>query len=152
MKDDGRHVVATNRKARHDYFIVSTVEAGIVLQGSEVKSIRLGNLNLKDSYATMRRGELFLIGTHISHYPPANQFNHMPERERKLLLNRRELNKLGGKITEKGVTLVPLQVYFKNGRVKVEIAVVKGKRQYDKRQAIAKRDYEREKEREWKTK
>lgn len=152
MKEDGRHVVATNRKARYEYFIISTIEAGIVLQGSEVKSIRQGNLNLKDSYASMRRGELFLIGTHISPYPPANQFNHMPERERKLLLNRRELNKLGGKITEKGVTLVPLKVYLKNGKVKVEIAVVKGKRQYDKREAIAKRDYEREKEREWKTK
>lgn len=151
MGEDSIQVVATNRKARHDYIIVSTVEAGVVLKGTEVKSIRNGTINLKDSYASMRNGELYLVGIHIGHYPPANQFNHEPERDRKLLLNRREINKLGGKITEKGVTLVPLRVYFKNGKVKVEIAVVKGKRQYDKRQAIAKRDYERDKEREWKT-
>ena len=149
-KDNKIRVVANNRKARYNYTILSSVEAGIVLKGTEVKSIRQGNINLKDGYAVMRDGEIFLVGVHISHYPPANRFNHETERDRKLLLNKREINKLGGKITEKGVTLVPLQVYIKNGRVKIEIAVAKGKRLYDKREAIAKRDYEREKARDWK--
>lgn len=150
MSNNKIRVVATNRKARHDYIILSTVEAGIALLGTEVKSIREGNINLKDSYAALRGGEFFLVGTHIGKYPPANRFNHDPERERKLLLTRREINKLGGKTTERGVTLVPLQVYIKNGLVKVELGLAKGKRLHDKREAIAKRDFEREKEREWK--
>ncbi|KPK88036.1 SsrA-binding protein [bacterium SM23_31] len=150
MDKDKIRVAATNRKARHDYIILSTVEAGIVLQGTEVKSIRQGNINLKDSYAELRSGEFFLVGVHIGKYPPANRFNHEPERDRKLLLTRREINKLGGKTTERGITLVPLQVYIKNGLVKVELGLAKGKKLYDKREAIAKRDFEREKEREWK--
>jgi len=144
------HVVATNRKARHDYHIISSIEAGIVLKGTEVKAIRAGNVNLKDSYAVLRKGEIFLVSVHIGPYKPANQFNHEPERERKLLLNRKEINKLGGRISEKGMTLVPLSVYVKDGRVKVELGLATGKRSYDKREAIAKRDFERDKERDLK--
>jgi len=150
MSNNKIRVVATNRKARHDYIILSTIEAGIALQGTEVKSVRDGNVNLKDSYGALRSGEFFLVGVHIGKYPPANRFNHEPERVRKLLLNRREINKLGGKTTERGVTLVPLQMYIKNGLVKVELGLAKGKRKYDEREAIAKRDFERDKEREWK--
>ena len=119
---DKIQVVASNRKVRHDYHIVSTIEAGVVLLGTEVKAIRDGKVNLKDSYAAYRDGELFVIGMHIGQYKPANRFNHEPERERKLLLNRREIHKLGGRITEKGMTIVPLQLYFKNGIVKIELA------------------------------
>ncbi|MFC1731159.1 SsrA-binding protein SmpB, partial [candidate division KSB1 bacterium] len=115
-----------------------------------VKSIREGNINLKDSYAVFREGEIFLIGTHIGPYKPANRNNHAPERERKLLLNKREINKLGGRITERGFTLVPLRVYIRNSRVKVELGLGRGKKSYDKREAIAKRDFEREKSRDWK--
>ena len=150
MKEDVIQVAATNRKAQHDYHILSTIEAGIVLLGTEVKSIREGGINLKDSYIVVHHDELFLIGTHISPYIPANRFNHEPERNRKLLLNRREINKLNAKIKEKGVALIPLQVYFKNNKVKVEIGIARGKRLYDKRETIAQRDYKREQEREWK--
>ncbi len=152
MGDDAVHAVASNRKARFEYHILSTVEAGIVLTGTEVKSIRNGDVSLKDSYAAMRSGELFLVRLHIGHYPPANKFNHEPERDRKLLLNKKEINKLGGLVSEKGVTLVPLKLYIKNSKIKVELATAKGKKLYDKREAIAKRDLEREKEREWKYK
>jgi SsrA-binding protein len=152
MGEDAMRAVARNRKARYEYHILSTVEAGIVLTGTEVKSIRNGDVSLKDSYATMRSGEIFLVGLHIGQYPPANRFNHEPERDRKLLLNRKEINKLGGKVSDSGVTMVPLKIYIKNGRIKVELATAKGKKQYDKREAIAKRDFEREKEREWKYK
>ncbi len=147
---DNRKVVATNRKAWHDYHILNRYEAGIALLGTEVKSIRQGNINLKDSYAIHKNNELFLVGMHIGHYTHANMFNHDPERTRKLLLNRREINKLIGKVKEKGVTITPLLVYIKNGKVKVEIAVVTGKRQYDKRDAIKKRDQDRDRERDWK--
>ena len=145
-------VIATNRKARHDYHILNRYEAGIALLGSEVKSIRNGNINLKDSYATYKDGEIFLTGVHISHYKQAGINNHDPERTRKLLLKRREINRLIGTLKEKGVSLVPLLVYFKNNKVKVEIGVVRGKRKYDKREAIRKRDLDREAKREMKHK
>ena len=145
-------VVATNKKARHNYHIVDTYEAGIVLKGTEVKSIRNGNVNIKDSHARIKNGEVFLLSMHISPYKQANIFNHDPLRDRKLLLNKKEIKRLIGKVEERGMTLVPLRLYFKNGKVKVEIALVKGKRLYDKREDIAKRDLEREQERELKRK
>lgn len=137
-------VVAKNRKARHDFFIEQTMEAGIVLSGTEVKSIRLGKVNLKDSYASVDHGEVILSGMHISPYEQGNIFNKEPERDRKLLLHRFEINKLIGLIQQKGLTLVPLQVYFKRGKVKIELGVAKGKKLYDKRDDIAERDAKRE--------
>jgi SsrA-binding protein len=138
-------VVAQNRKARHDYFILDTLECGIVLTGTEIKSVRAGNLNLKDSYASVENNELWLIGAHISPYEKGSYYNHDPERNRKLLLNRHELIRLHGKTREKGLTLVPLCVYLKDGRrAKVELAVAKGKTSYDKRDAIAERDAKRD--------
>lgn len=136
--------VATNRKARHDYQVLDTVEAGIVLTGTEIKSVRSGRVNLRDSYATIRRGEVWLINTHISTYAQANRENHEPRRDRKLLLHRHEIDRLSRKVVEKGWTMVPLSLYLKNGKAKVELALVRGKRQYDKREAIAKRDLERQ--------
>jgi SsrA-binding protein len=137
--------VAQNRKARHDYFILDSLECGIVLTGTEIKSVRAGNLNLKDSYASIEKGELWLVGLHISPYEKGSYYNHEPERNRKLLINRHELVRLNGKIREKGLTLVPLSVYIKNGRrAKVELALAKGKTAYDKRDAIAERDVKRE--------
>ncbi|NVM03414.1 MAG: SsrA-binding protein SmpB [Candidatus Helarchaeota archaeon] len=143
-------IVTTNRKARHDYHIIDSYESGIILKGTEVKSIRNGNVNLKDSYAVIKDGEVFLLNMHVSHYKQGNIFNHVPLRDRKLLLNKREIKKLLGKVQEKGMTLVPLKLYFKKGRVKVELALAKGKKVYDKRKEIARRDFEREKLREWK--
>lgn len=140
----GRKLIAQNRKARHDYDILATYEAGIVLHGTEVKSLRDGRANLKDSYAAVHEDELWLYGVHISPYSHGNINNHDPERDRKLLLHRNEIRRLIGKTKETGLTLVPLQLYFKNGKVKVELALAKGKKQYDKRQAIAKRDSDRE--------
>jgi len=140
----GIKVVTTNRKARHDYHILDTIEAGIALVGTEVKSLRAGRINLKDSYAEIRADELFLVGAHISPYDQGNRFNHEPERLRKLLLHKQETRRLGLKVREKGLTIVPLRVYFKNNRVKVELALVKGKRTYDKRAAIAQREIRRE--------
>ena len=138
-------VVAQNRKARHDYFILDTLECGIVLTGTEIKSVRAGNLNLKDSYASVEKGELWLIGMHISPYEKGSYYNHEPERNRKLLLNRNELVRLKGKTREKGLTLVPLSVYLKDGRgAKVELAVAKGKTSYDKRDVITERDAARD--------
>jgi len=137
-------VVAQNKKARHDYFIEQTFEAGIVLSGTEVKSIRLGKVNLKDSYATIENGEVILSGMHISPYEQGNIFNKDPLRDRKLLLHKYEINKLIGLTQQKGLTLVPLQLYFKRGKVKVELAVAKGKKLYDRRQDIAERDAKRE--------
>ena len=138
-------IVAQNRKARHDYFIVDTLECGIVLTGTEIKSVRAGNMNLKDSYASVENGELWLIGMHISPYEKGSYYNHDPERNRKLLLNRNELVRLKGKTKEKGFTLVPLSVYIKDGRkAKVELALAKGKTSYDKRDAIAERDAKRD--------
>ena len=137
--------VAQNRKARHDYFIIDAFECGIVLTGTEIKSVRAGNLNLKDSYASLEGGELWLIGMHISPYDKGTYYNHEPERTRKLLLHRHELIRLRGKIREKGLTLVPLSVYIKDGRrAKVELALARGKTAHDKRDAIADRDAKRD--------
>mgnify|MGYP000203112798 CR=1 FL=1 len=147
MASDGIKVIAQNKKARHDYFIEETYEAGIVLSGTEVKSIRLGKVNLKDSYADVKQGEVFVHNMHISPYEKGNIFNREPLRDRKLLLNRREINKLIGYIQQKGYSLIPLQVYLKRGLVKVQLAVAKGKKLYDKREDIAKRDAKRDMER-----
>lgn len=137
-------IVAQNKKARHDYFIEQTLEAGIVLSGTEVKSIRQGKVNLKDSYATIENGEVILNGMHVSPYEQGNIFNKEPVRDRKLLLHRYEINKLIGYTQQKGLTLVPLQLYFKRGKVKLELGVAKGKKLYDKRDDIAERDAKRE--------
>ena len=140
-------VVCQNKKAYHDYFIDETMEAGIVLVGTEVKSLRLGMANLKDSYARVKDSELFLVNTHISPYKQADRFTQPePDRTRKLLLHQQEISKLIGKTKEKGYTLVPTKIYFKNGRAKVEIALAKGKKLFDKREAIKKKTVEREME------
>lgn len=139
--------ITTNRKARFEYFILSTYEAGIVLQGTEVKSLRQGKINLVDSYALLKNNELWLIGAHISEYTQGNINNHEPTRDRKLLLNRSELRKLSSKAAEKGLTIIPLSLYFKNGKVKVEIGLCKGKKLYDKRESIAKKDQKRDQDR-----
>jgi SsrA-binding protein len=139
--------VTVNRKANHEYFILGTYEAGIVLQGTEVKSIRQGNINLLDSYGTIKNGEVWLINCHISNYEQGNINNHDPLRDRKLLLNRNEIRKINIKIKEKGLTLIPLRVFIRKGLVKVELAVAKGKKVYDKRHDIAKKDFKREQER-----
>jgi SsrA-binding protein len=136
--------IAENRKARHDYFIEETFEAGIALQGTEVKSCRLGRVNLRDGYAQVEHGELFLHNVHISPYEQGNRFNHEPLRKRKLLMHKHEILRLHGKVREKGFTLVPLRLYLKKGRVKVELALVRGKKSYDKRADIAARDAQRE--------
>lgn len=137
--------VTVNRKARHDYFIDETVEAGLVLTGSEVKSLRDGRANLKDSYARVDRGEAVLVNAHISPYDAAARDNHEPTRSRKLLLHRREIDRLHGKLNEKGLTLVPLRIYFNaRGRAKVELGLGRGKKQYDKRQTIKEREARRE--------
>jgi SsrA-binding protein len=136
--------VAQNRKARHDYFIEQTLEAGIVLSGTEVKSIRQGKSNLNDSYASIDGGEAFLYGMHVSPYERGNIFNRDPVRDRKLLLHRREITKLLGLIMQKGLTVVPLSVYLKHGKVKVELGVARGKKLYDKRDDAAERDARRE--------
>lgn len=141
---EGVKVVTNNRKARHDYFIEDTVEAGIVLTGTEIKSIRAGRMNLQDSFAIVRGGEVWLVGAHISPYSHGNRENHDPTRERKLLLHRREINRLTGKVQERGYTLVPLRVYLRDGRAKVELGLARGKKLYDKRDSIAKRDSDRE--------
>ncbi|HAF17440.1 MAG TPA: SsrA-binding protein SmpB [Syntrophomonadaceae bacterium] len=137
-------VVAENRKARHDYFIDETYEAGIALVGTEVKSIRTGKVSLRDSYAEVVNGEAYLQNMHISPYDKGSRFNHDPKRPRKLLLHKREIKKLLGQTTQKGYTLIPLRLYFKRGKVKVELALARGKKLYDKRQDIAKRDAQRE--------
>lgn len=141
---EGGKVIVQNRKARHDYFIEETFEAGIALTGTEVKSLRLGRANLQDSYAVIKDGEVFIQGMHISPYDQGNRFNHDPLRVRKLLLNRYEINKLIGLTQKKGFALIPLSLYFKKGLVKVELAVCRGKKLYDKRQDIARRDAARE--------
>jgi SsrA-binding protein len=139
--------ITTNRKARHEYAIIDVYEAGIALKGTEVKSLRLGKANLVDSYGSLKNGEIWLVGAHINTYEQGNINNHDPLRDRKLLLNRNEIRRLTGKVKEKGLTLIPLRLYFKNGRVKVELALAKGKKTYDKRETIAKRDFERDQER-----
>ena len=142
--------ISVNRKAFHEYFVVQSYEAGIVLQGTEVKAFRKGNVNFIDSYANISNGEVFLIGAHIGIYEQGNINNHEPTRTRKLLLNRSEIRKLNSKIKEKGLTLVPLRLYFKEGKVKLELALAKGKKIYDKREDIQKRDMKRDQERNFK--
>jgi SsrA-binding protein len=145
MKTEGdKRNIATNRKARHDYEILETLEAGIVLCGTEVKSLREGAANLQDSYALIKGGELWLFGLHISPYSKGNINNHDPVRTRKLLVQRKQLRKLVARVAEKGLTMVPLSIYFKGPYAKVDLAIAKGKRSYDKREAIAKRDADRE--------
>ncbi len=144
MMKEGFKVVATNRKAYHDYFIEETYEAGIVLTGTEIKSVRAARVNLKDGYVTFRDGEAWLVNVHISPYEHRGYASHDPTRDRKLLLHRKEIDRLQGRAQEKGWTIVPLRMYLKNGKAKVEIALVRGKKKYDKRQAIAKREQERE--------
>ena len=139
----GVKIVAQNKKARHDFFIEDTYEAGIALCGTEVKSIRQGKVNLKDSYAQVKNGELLVYQMHVSPYEKGNIFNKDPLRVRKLLLHKREINRLNGLVMQKGYTLVPLSLYLKNGLVKMELAVAQGKKLYDKRAAIAKKDAER---------
>ena len=136
-------VVATNRKAYHDYTIEDTLEAGLVLIGSEIKSIRASRVNLRDSYAAIENGEVWLHNMHVAAYDPASHFGHEPRRPRKLLLHRRQIARLANRTQEKGYTLVPLRLYLRNNRAKVELALARGKRQYDKRQAIAKREDQR---------
>ncbi len=136
-------VIANNRRARHDYFIDETIEAGIVLQGTEVKSLRLGRVNVRDSFARVENGEVFLYDLHISPYEQGNRHNHDPLRVRKLLLHKREIRRLIGKTQQDGYTLIPTRLYFSNGKCKVELALAKGKRLYDKRETKAKREAER---------
>ncbi|WP_329107611.1 SsrA-binding protein SmpB [Micromonospora sp. NBC_01699] len=143
-REKGRKVVASNRKARHDYAILDTYEAGMALTGTEVKSLRAGRASLVDAFAQERSGELFLHGMHIPEYTQGTWTNHEPRRTRKLLLNRIEINRLLGKLKETGLTLVPLSVYFNDGWAKVEIGLARGKKSYDKRQDLAKRDADRE--------
>ena len=147
-----KKVISTNKKAYHDYFVEDTLEAGIELAGTEVKSLRQGSVNLRDCYCRIINGEIYVLGMHISSYEKGNIFNKDPLRVRKLLLHRYEINKIEGKLKEKGLTLVPLKVYFKNSLVKVEIGMARGKKLYDKRQDIAKKDQRREAERDFKVK
>ncbi len=147
-KTDAIKTVATNRKAFHDYFVDDRAEAGLVLMGTEVKSLREGRAQLKDSYIQFRDGEAFLVGAHISPYASGSWTNHLPERDRKLLLHRRELDRWSSAVATKGVACVPLSIYFKGSRVKAEIALVKGKKQHDKRDAIRDRELKREADRE----
>src|SRR5258708_1885700 len=144
---DGYDLVVENRKARHDFFIEETVEAGLALTGTEVKSLRAHKANLRDSYARIKDGEAFLQGVHIGAYAPAGQFSHKETRTRKLLMHRREINRLWGRVREKGYSIVPLKIYFKSGRANVELGLAKGKHSYDKREAIARKTSDREIER-----
>jgi SsrA-binding protein len=140
-------VVATNRKATHDFSLEERFEAGLVLLGTEIKAIRAGQANLREGYVQLRNGELYLVNTHISTYEPAGQNSHDPLRARKLLMHRKEITKIATRLNERGFTLIPLKIYLKHGRAKIEIALARGKRQYDKRQAIAERDSQRQIER-----
>lgn len=152
MPPKGTKAVAQNRKARHDYEVLDTVECGIQLRGAEVKSLRDSKVQLRDSYARVEKGELWLFGVHISPWPFAQGFGSIdPDRTRKLLVNRKELDELEVRTTQDGLSLVPLSIYFKEGLAKVELAVARGRKRYDKRQAIAKRDAEREAERALRT-
>ena len=147
-KAKGEKLIADNRRARHDYHLGDRVEAGVMLTGTEVKSLREGKTSLQRAYADVHDGEAWLVGVHIPEYLQGNRANHDPDRERKLLLHRREIDRLYGEVKEKGVTLVPTRMYFKDGRVKVEIAVARGKELHDKRRDIAARDAKRQIERE----
>lgn len=142
-------VVATNRKASHEYFLLEHMEAGIALQGSEIKSIRAGQISLAEAYVQIDGREAWLMDAHIAPYEQANRFNHEPRRPRRLLLHRQEIHRLWNQVRQKGVTIVPIRVYLKEGRAKVEIAIAKGKKLYDKRETIAKRDLQRELERDF---
>jgi SsrA-binding protein len=146
----GIKVVATNRKARHQYFLLDTYEAGLVLKGSEIKSIRAGQVSLAQAYVSLEGNEAWLVNSHIAPYNEASRNNHDPLRTRKLLLHRTEIRKLADKVRQKGATVVPLRLYLKDGKAKVEIALAKGKKQYDKRAEIAKRDAKREMDRRYK--
>lgn len=146
-REQGRKVIATNRKARHDYHVLDVLEAGLVLVGTEVKSLRAGRASLVDGFASISGGEAWLEGVHIPEYTQGTWTNHEPRRRRKMLLNRHEIDRLAEATREKGLTLVPLQLYFLNGRAKVEIALARGKRDYDKRQALRERQDRREAER-----
>ncbi|BEK93815.1 SsrA-binding protein SmpB [Nocardia seriolae] len=144
MKEKGRKVIASNKKAKHNYSIIETYEAGVALGGTEVKSLREGKASLVDAYASIDDGEVWLRGLHVPEYGHGTWTNHAPRRTRKLLLHRREIDKLLGKTKESSLTLVPLSMYFSDGKVKVELALAKGKQDYDKRQDLARRDTERE--------
>lgn len=137
-------IVTTNRKAHHDYEILETIEAGIALKGTEVKSLRQGKVSIQDSYAIIKNGEVWLLNMHISPYEYGNIHNHDPLRDKKLLLHKHEIIRLATKVKERGLTLIPLKVYFKNGKAKVELALVRGKRKYEKKEDIAERDLYRE--------
>ena len=150
MAKETQKLVANNKKAYHDFFIDETYEAGIALHGTEVKSMRAGKCSIKESFLRIENGEVFVYGMHVSPYEKGNIFNKDPLRVKKLLLHKYEINKLAGKVVEKGCTLVPLRVYFKEGKVKVEIGLARGKKLYDKRQDIAKKDQKREAEKEFK--
>lgn len=150
MAKESMRLVANNKKAYHDYFIDEKYEAGIALHGTEVKSLRMGKCSIKESFIRIENGEVFIYGMHVSPYEKGNIFNKDPLRVKKLLMHKYEINKLAGKIAEKGFTLVPLQVYFKDGKAKVEIGLARGKKLYDKRQDIAKKDQRREAEKEFK--
>lgn len=152
MAKEAMKLVANNKKAYHDYFIEEKYEAGIVLHGTEVKSMRMGKCSIKEAFIRIENGEMFAYGMHVSPYEKGNIFNKDPLRIKKLLLHKQEINRMAGKISEKGYTLVPLQVYFKDGLAKVEIGLAKGKKIYDKRQDIAKKDQRREAEKELKIK
>jgi SsrA-binding protein len=143
-KDEDREVIARNKRARHDYHILDSWEAGIVLSGTEVKSLRAGKANLVDAYGIIKGGEIFLLNMHVSPYEQGNQFNHDPTRTRKLLLHKREIRRLIGAVERQGLTLVPLELYFRNGVAKVSIALAKGKKTHDKREDERRRDDERE--------
>lgn len=147
-------VIATNRRAAHDFYLEDRYEAGLVLCGTEIKSVRAGMVNLGDGYVQPKDGELWLINVHIAPYEPAGRYGHEPRRPRKLLLHRREINRLLSRVVERGYTIVPVRLYLKDGKAKVEIALARGKRKYDKREAMARKDTQREidrvlKEREW---
>jgi SsrA-binding protein len=144
VSDTDDHTIATNRRARHEYHILETIEAGLVLRGTEVKSLRAGEVTFKDSYATIRNGEGWLLGCHINPYSHGTDANHDPERDRKLLLHRKEIGRLTGKIAERGLTLIPLRMYFKGGRAKIELGLGRGKKLHDKRASLRERDQRRE--------
>ncbi len=144
---DGYELIADNRKARHDFFVEETLECGLALTGTEVKSLRAHRVNLRDSYARIKDGEAYLHGVHISAYAPAGQFSHPETRPRKLLMHRREIDRFWGRVRERGYSLVPLKLYFKGGRAKVELGLAKGKKMYDKRESIARKSTRREIER-----
>jgi SsrA-binding protein len=144
MAENGRKIICVNRRARFDYIISETIEAGLVLKGTEVKSLRDGRADLKDAYADVQENEVFLLHAHIDQYEQANRFNHDPVRPRKLLLHKQEIRRLIGKTQEKGLTLIPTRMYFTHGKAKVEIGLARGKKQYDKREDVKRRSAERD--------